>query len=92
MLIKARVRGRKGGVGGRGGDGEGDPAEYRASCLNLPQEPEGRIVLVAGGALAACQAVRGRGGVPGSTWCEGGLGRSAGKGPWQGRAGVGGGT
>ena len=73
------------------GPREGGPAEYRARD-NLPQEPEGRIVLAAGGALAAFQAVRGRDGVPGSTWCEGGLGRSAGKGPWGGRAGVGGGT
>ena len=58
----------------------------------MPQEPEGRIVLVEGEALAACQAPSGRGAVPGSTWCAGGQGRTAGKGPWQGRAGVGGGT
>ena len=69
------------------------PAEFRASCLNLPQQPEGRIVLVAGGALALASLGRsGRDAVPGSTWCEGGLGHSAGKGPWQGRAEVGGGT
>ena len=73
------------------GPREGGPAEYRARD-NLPQEPEGRIVLVEGEALAAFQARSGRGGVPGSTWCAGGQGRSAGKGPWRGRAGVGGET
>ena len=95
MLIKVGgLRGKKGRGWVEGGRGrELGPAEFRASCLNLPQQPEGRIVLVAGGALALASLGRsGRDAVPGSTWCEGGRGRSAGKGPLQGRAGVGEGT
>ena len=95
MLIKVGgLRGKRGRGWVEGGRGrELGPAEFRASCLNLPQQPEGRIVLVAGGALALASLGRsGRDAVPGSTWCEGGRGRSAGKGPLQGRAGVGEGT